>query len=586
MFQSISRTIVSSSRLHQLNKCPTGPSFHRTWIRSASKIPPGIIGKRKQALAPNFFKPRIPWTTGSHTRPSISDRTRLTGFTFRRYRSVSEFRSEQNLQAGIGKFWRVENVKRENRVRLDRSVGFVFQRRRTRPTSFHARIRHSSNEKARLDRLDKKSNRPNTFRLKSKSFTRIISSKLFNVILSTNLRTKFSVSRTRRTSELVRTFSTYFSRQIDGPNPNAHEIRRHRSSSESIDSIRLFAHENLRLTVEKFSSTNRRQFTEDSKLFVEQTHGSRLRCLSVAEKPAEDRTRGRKPVFESSWLRRSRSRTNETSGRSSKSRPREEKSAEETFRRRERKVSPRENENDRRNSLRIRTSAEWNRKSQRNPPAKNENDRRMNFSRREISFRRLFLFKTKRKRKRSDESGLFSSFLILKSETKEKSFDLFVFDADSTRSVVCFERKTRLLNPNNCRRTFSPIRETREHSFLSLRPSVPFQSSSVLFFLLRAFCRTSTDEKFKILPRPCRRFYWKLKSHFSVLRLETIFSLLTKQRNSSEFVASPTDFAFSYRAEIKETFSLMLSESPLWLDEVNFYLKNVETVGRSFADES
>lgn len=35
------------------------------WIRSASKIPPGIVGKNKRVLPAHMYKPKPRWETGA-----------------------------------------------------------------------------------------------------------------------------------------------------------------------------------------------------------------------------------------------------------------------------------------------------------------------------------------------------------------------------------------------------------------------------------------------------------------------------------------------------------------------------------------
>ena len=51
----------SSIFLQSLKKNPTNFIL---WIRSASTVPPGIVGKNKRVLPAHMYKPRPRWETG------------------------------------------------------------------------------------------------------------------------------------------------------------------------------------------------------------------------------------------------------------------------------------------------------------------------------------------------------------------------------------------------------------------------------------------------------------------------------------------------------------------------------------------
>jgi hypothetical protein len=60
--------LSSSVFLQQLAKNQNNLIKNILWIRSASKIPPGIVGKNKRVLPAHMFKPRPRWETGGNLK--------------------------------------------------------------------------------------------------------------------------------------------------------------------------------------------------------------------------------------------------------------------------------------------------------------------------------------------------------------------------------------------------------------------------------------------------------------------------------------------------------------------------------------
>jgi hypothetical protein len=59
MLTLITKQTVSSLFIRQLGK-----NQNILWIRAASAIPPGIVGKNKRVLPAHMYKPRPRWETG------------------------------------------------------------------------------------------------------------------------------------------------------------------------------------------------------------------------------------------------------------------------------------------------------------------------------------------------------------------------------------------------------------------------------------------------------------------------------------------------------------------------------------------
>jgi hypothetical protein len=57
---------ISSNFLQQLAKNQNNLIKNILWIRSASTIPPGIVGKNKRVLPAHMYKPRPRWETGEN----------------------------------------------------------------------------------------------------------------------------------------------------------------------------------------------------------------------------------------------------------------------------------------------------------------------------------------------------------------------------------------------------------------------------------------------------------------------------------------------------------------------------------------
>jgi hypothetical protein len=57
MLTGITKQTVSSLLIQRLGK-------NLLWIRSASAIPPGVVGKNKRVLPAHMYKPRPRWETG------------------------------------------------------------------------------------------------------------------------------------------------------------------------------------------------------------------------------------------------------------------------------------------------------------------------------------------------------------------------------------------------------------------------------------------------------------------------------------------------------------------------------------------
>jgi hypothetical protein len=53
--------MLTKSFLQSLKK---NPKNFILWIRSASTVPPGIVGKNKRVLPAHMYKPRPRWETG------------------------------------------------------------------------------------------------------------------------------------------------------------------------------------------------------------------------------------------------------------------------------------------------------------------------------------------------------------------------------------------------------------------------------------------------------------------------------------------------------------------------------------------
>ncbi|CAF3883950.1 unnamed protein product [Rotaria magnacalcarata] len=64
MLTVITKQIVPSSILQSFGKNRTNLINGILWIRSISKIPPGIVGKNKRALPAHMYKPKPRWETG------------------------------------------------------------------------------------------------------------------------------------------------------------------------------------------------------------------------------------------------------------------------------------------------------------------------------------------------------------------------------------------------------------------------------------------------------------------------------------------------------------------------------------------
>ncbi|CAF0801885.1 unnamed protein product [Rotaria sordida] len=64
MLTVITKQIVPSLIFQSLGKNQTNLIHRILWIRSASKIPPGIVGKYKRVLPAHMYKPRPQWETG------------------------------------------------------------------------------------------------------------------------------------------------------------------------------------------------------------------------------------------------------------------------------------------------------------------------------------------------------------------------------------------------------------------------------------------------------------------------------------------------------------------------------------------
>jgi hypothetical protein len=60
----IKQKVPSLSFFQQLGKNQTNLINNILWIRSASKIPPGIVGKNRRVLPAHMYKPRPRWETG------------------------------------------------------------------------------------------------------------------------------------------------------------------------------------------------------------------------------------------------------------------------------------------------------------------------------------------------------------------------------------------------------------------------------------------------------------------------------------------------------------------------------------------
>lgn len=65
MLKTITKQTVSSLLVQSLGKNQTNLVNKILWIRSASTIPPGIVGKNKRVLPAHMYKPRPRWETGS-----------------------------------------------------------------------------------------------------------------------------------------------------------------------------------------------------------------------------------------------------------------------------------------------------------------------------------------------------------------------------------------------------------------------------------------------------------------------------------------------------------------------------------------
>jgi hypothetical protein len=63
MLTMIIKQTVSSVFRQQYGKNPNNLIF---WIRSASTIPPGVVGKNKRVLPAHMYKPRPRWETGKN----------------------------------------------------------------------------------------------------------------------------------------------------------------------------------------------------------------------------------------------------------------------------------------------------------------------------------------------------------------------------------------------------------------------------------------------------------------------------------------------------------------------------------------
>ncbi|CAF4960052.1 unnamed protein product [Rotaria sp. Silwood1] len=64
MLTVITKQIVPSLIFQAFGKNQTNLVHRILWIRSASTVPPGIVGKHKRVLPAHMYKPRPRWETG------------------------------------------------------------------------------------------------------------------------------------------------------------------------------------------------------------------------------------------------------------------------------------------------------------------------------------------------------------------------------------------------------------------------------------------------------------------------------------------------------------------------------------------
>jgi hypothetical protein len=67
MLKILTKQILPSVLLQQFGKNQQNVTLNCIlWIRSASTIPPGIVGKNKRVLPAHMYKPRPRWETGEN----------------------------------------------------------------------------------------------------------------------------------------------------------------------------------------------------------------------------------------------------------------------------------------------------------------------------------------------------------------------------------------------------------------------------------------------------------------------------------------------------------------------------------------